>query len=247
MRLFPAPTAADAHSTLDITLSNGGTAALFWGYIIAFIGLSFVYLSLSEMSSMLPTSGGQYFWVAVLAPRRSRRFISYLTGWLCAFTWQTCVAGCAYFSGTLMQSLIALNHPSYNPKGWHGSLLTIAFICISVLCNTLLARRLPMMEGILIFVHIIGIVIFIPVWVLSPRREGGGPLTEFYNPNAWMSDGVAFMVGMTGPITCLIGFDSAIHMAEEAKDSSRIVPRTLLIGYGMNGIRGLFVVITWLV
>jgi len=55
---------------------------------------------------------------------------------------------------------------------------------------------------------------------------------------------VAFMVGMTGPITCLIGFDSSIHMAEEAKDSSRIVPRTLLIGYIMNGLLGFFVLIT---
>jgi amino acid transporter len=193
----------------------------------------------------LPTSGGQYFWVAVLAPRSCRRFVSYLTGWLCAFTWQTCVAGCAYFAGTLTQSLIALNHPNYVPKGWHGSLLTIAFICISVLCNTFLARRLPMMESILIFIHILGIVIFIPVWVLAPRQEGGAVLTEFYNPNGWMSSGVAFMVGMTGPITALIGFDCSIHMAEEAKDSSRIVPRTLLIGYVINGVLGFFALITW--
>jgi choline transport protein len=119
-----------------------------------------------------------------------------------------------------------------------------------------------MMEGILIFVHIIGIVIFIPVWILAPIREGGGPLVEFYNPNGWMSNGVAFMVGMTGPITCLIGFDSSIHMgtllprlwllfshichvAEEARDSSRIVPRTMVIGYVLNGILGFFVVISW--
>jgi amino acid transporter len=68
------------------------------------------------------------------------------------------------------------------------------------------------METVLIFVHILGIVIFLPVWALSPRTEGSSPLTEFYNPNGWMSNGVAVMVGMTGPITALIGFDSAIHM-----------------------------------
>jgi choline transport protein len=28
----------------------------------------------------MPTSGGQYYWVAVLAPRSARRYLSYITG-----------------------------------------------------------------------------------------------------------------------------------------------------------------------
>jgi hypothetical protein len=30
--------------------------------------------------SRFPTSGGQYFWVSVLAPRPYRRYLSYVTG-----------------------------------------------------------------------------------------------------------------------------------------------------------------------
>jgi amino acid transporter len=43
-------------------LLNGGLAGLFWGYIWTFIGFVFIVMSLAEMASMAPTSGGQYHW-----------------------------------------------------------------------------------------------------------------------------------------------------------------------------------------
>jgi len=42
----------------------------------------------------------------------------------------------------------------------------------------------------------------------------------------------------------LIGFDCSVHMAEEAKDSSRTVPLSLLTGYTVNVVLGLFVAVT---
>jgi choline transport protein len=83
---------------------------------------------------------------------------------------------------------------------------------LAVAFNTLLARRLPIFEGILVFCHIFGIFIFIPLWILSPKAEAGSPLVEFYNPAGWSSNGLATLVGISGPITSLIGFDCSIHM-----------------------------------
>jgi hypothetical protein len=39
-------------STFGLALVNGGTAGLFWNYIIAAIGLGFVYSSIAELASM---------------------------------------------------------------------------------------------------------------------------------------------------------------------------------------------------
>jgi len=140
----------------------------------------------------------------------------------------------------MIQGLFVLNIPTYNYKQWHGSLLDLAFLLVAVVFNTILARRLPLVEGLFVFFHILGVVIFIPVWVLSPTRAGGSPLTEFFNPGGWSSTGLAAMIGMVGPITALIGFDCSVHMAEEAKDSSRTVPVTLLSGYASNVVLGFF-------
>jgi hypothetical protein len=69
-----------------------------------------------------------------------------------------------------------------------------------------------MAEGIFVIIHILGICIMIPLWILSPRREGGSPLVDFYNPSGWVSSGVATLVGSNAPISALIGFDCSVHM-----------------------------------
>jgi len=106
-----------------------------------------------------------------------------------------------------------LNHPNtYVPKQWHGTLLMLAYLSICMIFNTFLAKRLPMLESIFVVVHILGVLIFIPVWALSPIREGASPLLEFYNPGGWSSTGLAVLVGSAAPISSLIGFDCSVHM-----------------------------------
>jgi amino acid permease len=41
-------------------LVAGGVAGLFWSYVWTYAGMALVVLSLAEMASMAPTSGGQY-------------------------------------------------------------------------------------------------------------------------------------------------------------------------------------------
>jgi choline transport protein len=69
-----------------------------------------------------------------------------------------------------------------------------------------------MVESIFVILHILGILIFIPLWALSPRREGGSPLIDFYNGGGWASNGLSTMIGTVGPVAALIGFDCSVHM-----------------------------------
>jgi hypothetical protein len=68
-----------------------------------------------------------------------------------------------------------------------------------------------MVEGLFVIMHILGVVIFIPLWVLAPRR-GGSPVVEFYNGGGWTSNGLSTMIGTVGPAAALIGFDCSVHM-----------------------------------
>lgn len=45
-------------SGLSIALANGGTAGLIWTWFVVWIGFTAVYLSMAEMGSMAPTTGG---------------------------------------------------------------------------------------------------------------------------------------------------------------------------------------------
>ena len=41
----------------------------------------FVGLGMAEIVSAVPTSGGPYFWAAILAPKSIAPFASWVTGW----------------------------------------------------------------------------------------------------------------------------------------------------------------------
>ena len=49
-------------------------------YIVSFMTF-FVGLSMAEIVSAIPTSGGPYFWAAMLAPEKHAAFLSWITGW----------------------------------------------------------------------------------------------------------------------------------------------------------------------
>lgn len=41
----------------------------------------FVGFGMAEIVSAVPTSGGPYFWAAILAPEGKQAFASWITGW----------------------------------------------------------------------------------------------------------------------------------------------------------------------
>ena len=61
-------------------LLAGGSAGLFWSLCWAYLGQTFIVLSLAEMSAMAPTAGGQYHWGSEFAPPQWQKLLSYLSG-----------------------------------------------------------------------------------------------------------------------------------------------------------------------
>lgn len=192
-----------------------------------------------------PTSGGQYHWISEFAPRKYQKFLSYLMGWLCILGWQATAAGGAFMGGTQIQGLLVLNNPSYVYEDWHGTLLTIAVSAFAVMFNTVLARELPLAEGILLVVHIFAwIGIIVTLWVLAPMAEAKTVFTTFEDKGGWGNIGVSTIIGITSSLLPLIGADAAVHMSEEVRDASTAVPLSMMWTTVMNGAMAWVTVIT---
>lgn len=89
------PTLGNLWTFLTDSLS-GGPAGVVYSYIYVWIGTFATFATLSELASMYaiqfvkfsqlltkyraPTSGGQYHWTSMLAPRSSYKFYSFLAG-----------------------------------------------------------------------------------------------------------------------------------------------------------------------
>ncbi|KAF2729355.1 putative GABA permease [Polyplosphaeria fusca] len=233
-------------ATFVFALTNGGTAGLIYGFIIATIGYGFVYASLAEMASMSPTAGGQYHWVSEFSPRSCQKYLSYLSGWLCFTGWQAAIGSIAFLVGGSIQGLIVLHHPdTYVFERWHTTLLVFATILGAYVFNTVLAKKLPLVEGLVLLIHVCGLfAVTIPLWALSPRKSSHAVFTEFTNNGGWPTMGLSFMVGLLPVSGSLAGIDCVVHMAEEVKDASRVLPRSLMISLPLNAALGFIMIVT---
>lgn len=148
------------------------------------------------------------------APRSSQRILSYIVGWLCVLGWQTGAAASAFLAGQELQGLLILNYPDYHPLAWRLTLIVIAIGCVCGIFNTFLARKLPLVEGCVLILHIMGFfAILVPLWVLAPRSSAKEVFTDFQN-NGWSSQGLSTLVGIISPTVSILGSDAASHMAE---------------------------------
>ncbi|KAI0403900.1 putative GABA permease [Xylaria palmicola] len=228
------------------SLLNGGPAGVIWGYIIVWIGTLSTFAVLSELASMAPTSGGQYHWVAILASDSSRQFLSYITGWLTLAGWQAVTASAAYLIGTLLQSIIVLLDSDYTPRPWQTVLFLWAVIAFAVFINTVASKTLAHFEGLILVLHILGFfAVLIPLVYLSPHGDASF-FTTFVNSGGWPTQGLSFLVGLPAAVFSLIGADSAVHMAEEIRNASTVVPQAIIISIVLNGLLGFGMTIAYL-
>ncbi|KAF2625635.1 amino acid transporter [Macroventuria anomochaeta] len=233
-------------STAVFSLSNGGTAGLIWGYLICMIGFGFVVASLAEMASMAPTSGGQYHWVSEFAPPSCQRFLSYIVGWLGVLGWQTAAATVSYLTGKQLQALIILWDSSYVPQAWQGTMLIWAVLAVSLIFNTFFSRKLPLVEGVIVVLHVAGFfAVIIPLWVMGDRSNTGDVFTLFQDNMEWGNVPLSTMVGLTGAASCFVGIEAGAHMAEEVRNAAHVIPRAMMWTWIGNGLMGWIMAITF--
>jgi choline transport protein len=219
---------------------------MIWMYLIVWIGFICVNTSMAEMGSMAPTSGGQYHWVSEFAPPRYQKFLSYLIGWLCVLGWQTGAANTAFLAGTQIQGLIALNLPDYSFEAWHGTLLVFAVSAFNVIFNTFLVKKLPVIEAVILFVHILGFFAILAVlWATGPRGDAHQTFTTFNDYGGWNNNGAATLSGIVAVVLPLLGADAAVHMAEEVRDAAKVIPRSMIWTTLSNGAMGFIMLITF--
>ncbi|KAK4905608.1 hypothetical protein LTR49_025119 [Elasticomyces elasticus] len=251
------------------SLQDGGTPAVFWGLITCPIVMVPMYCSLAEVASMSPTAGGQYYWVSELAPPRLQKGLSYSVGWLIAMGWQTFLCGVSFrgseftsrFSkprpffivltspgqASLILGLATLSYPTYYIQAWHETLLTIGIVAFCTFFNIFLAVRLPLVEALILLLHVAGVfVVIIPLWVMAPRGNTHDTIIKFTNSGGWFNDGLAATIGMVPTIGLLIGYDCSVHLSEETHDASRTIPQVVLAAVGTNAVMLLVVGMTYI-
>ncbi|KAH7127234.1 amino acid/polyamine transporter I [Dendryphion nanum] len=223
---------------------NGGPAGDIWGFLFNWMGTLATFATIGELASMAPTAGGQYHWVAMIAPKKWKNFLSYLTAWLTLLAWQAMAASIACFLATLTQGMIVLTRPDYVSHPWHTVLLMWAYMGLAVAVNSSTSRILASFEGMALILHLAGFFcILVPLVYYAPKTDAVSVFTTFLNGGGWSSQIISVFVGLPASAGPLLGADSAVHMSEEIQSAATVVPRAILYTVVINGILAFAMVI----
>ncbi|KAM3075567.1 hypothetical protein ACMFMG_007706 [Clarireedia jacksonii] len=228
-------------SVVTAALANGGAPCLFYNYCISLLGSLAISLSLAEIASIWPTAGGQYHFVAALAPKSQRKIASWFTGWISIGGQIVLTASAAFSAGLQFQGLITLNNPdTYVPKRWQGMLFYWLILLYSAVVNIWGSRILPhtnIASGVL---HIAGFVAIVAVLgAMAPKHDAYFVFVKVTNTSGWENDGVSWLVGLLSAVYPLLGYDAACHLAEELPRPARNVPIAMVCSVVINGLMGL--------
>lgn len=228
------------------SFDNGGPAGAVYGFIIAWSSTLSVYTVVSELASLAPIAGGQYYWVYMLAPEKYKVFSSYIVGWLTSTAWIATIAIETIFAGTIMQGLIILDYSDYVPKDYQGMLMAWAIVATGILINAATPGLLPKFEIFVIVFHIAGfIAVVATLWAMtSVRSTSAFVWTTSLNEGGWQTQGVSYCVGFLGNVATFVGADASVHLAEETEDAGRNIPRAIIASMCVNGAVGFIMMVT---
>ncbi|KAH7094640.1 amino acid/polyamine transporter I, partial [Paraphoma chrysanthemicola] len=225
-------------------LSNGGPAGLIYSYLICWAGWACVIATMGELVSMWPTAGGQYHWTYMLAPEGWKKVLSYVTGWQSVIAWQALTASAGYLTATALQGLVINSRMDYVPERWHGTLMVFALILSCLAFNTFYLKGLPKVEAAILWLHItLFIVVLVVVVVMTPAKSTNEEVWTTFLSGGYESKGLSFFIGWITPVFAFSGADGAVHMSEEIRDSSRVLPWALMMSILINGVTGLAMLI----
>ncbi|CAF1107087.1 unnamed protein product [Adineta ricciae] len=233
-------------TTLTIGLTDGGPVTIFYGWILLTIISVCIAASLAEICSAYPTSGGVYYWSAMLANKRWAPVTSWITGWLGLVGNWTVTTSICFSGGQLILSAIGLWNEAYVPAAWHVVLIYWAVLFVALCVNIWLAKYLDFINTMCVYwtaASVLIILITVLTMARGGRRSASYVFTEFDATRAGWPPGWAFFVGLLQSAYTLTGYGMVAAMCEEVQNPEKQVPKAMVLSVVAAGITGVIYLI----
>ncbi|KAF1815411.1 amino acid transporter [Eremomyces bilateralis CBS 781.70] len=234
-------------------LTTGGPAVMASGWICVSFFTLFVGLSMAEIVSAIPTSGGPYFWAAKLAPDHLAPFFSWVTGWF-NFVGQFAVTTGISFGLAGLISTAATVKTSYEPTPAKVIGIYAAILVSHGLVNSFGVHALRYLNNASIVLHSLGVgALAIAILSKAPtHRSASEVFGHFYDGTGdpgWSERASPAYVAITGVLMSqftITGFDASAHLSEETHDASWAAPIGVIMSIACSSIFGFFYMLSLL-
>ncbi|KAH3671320.1 hypothetical protein OGAPHI_000543 [Ogataea philodendri] len=231
--------------TLWYSMAYTGNAGITWVYLVAMGGILCVALSMAEIASAFPTSGGLYYATAMLAPPKYKAFLSWFVGWSNYLTQITGGPSVGYSTASMILALKEISDPNYEYQKWHCFLLATSITISSACIASLPVKWISIITS---GTSTLNMVFLFITWVVflggNNRVEQGLPKFNS-NSDAWKivnmtewPDGFAVLMSFMAAIWIMSGFDAPFHLAEESANAEVVTPNAIVLTAVLGGILG---------
>ncbi|QGA17811.1 hypothetical protein EYB26_005487 [Talaromyces marneffei] len=232
-------------TTLYITLVDGQSVTIIWGWVLVTLISIAIAASLAEICAVYPTAGGVYYWSAMLSTRKWAPLMSFIDGWLTLVGNWTVTLSINFSGGQLILSAISLWNEDYVPTPYQTILMFWAVMVVCALVNIFASRYLDLINKVCIYWTAASVlIILITLLSMADNRRSGEFVFGHYDasssgwPNGW-----AFFVGLLQAAYTLTGYGMVAAMCEEVQNPHLEVPRAIVLSVVAAGVTGLIYLI----
>ncbi|MGH9395584.1 MAG: amino acid permease [Terriglobia bacterium] len=228
-----------AVTLFDYGLTMGGPLEMTLGWPIVTAGTLLVALSMAELCSALPTSGGMYHWSAELGGP----MWAWFTAWLNIVGLVACIAGIDYGCALFLVPLLGIESKTSTLIIAYGLLLLSQGVI-----NHYSTRWIAWLNDLSVTVHIVGVAVIIgALWIFAPKRPlsfliQATSSSHIHGSYVWL-----FMLGLLQAQWTFTGFDASAHVAEETVDPRHRAPWGMVMSVVISGFFGYLLILslTW--
>ncbi|KAK3693326.1 gaba permease [Podospora appendiculata] len=232
-------------STLAFSIP-AGPAGMVWSWFLASGCIFVVGLAMADLGSAMPTSGGLYWWTHYFSSPGTRNYLCFLVGYSNSLGLIGGLCSIDYGFALMFLSVIVIaKDGEWTPST--GLIYVVFMICVvsHAMLASLLTKIMGKLQTLAVFLNItliVATVIALPIGAAANRNDGAFIFTSVQNLTTWPT-GWAFMLAWLSPLWTIGGFDSCVHMSEEASNAAKAVPMGILTSIGMCWGLGFVIVI----
>jgi len=214
-------------TTYGAGIANGGPVSVSWSWPIIAACILVIGLTMSELVSSMPTSGGIYYWASKLGGPLA----GFFTGWLNLIGLVAVTASVGYGCASFFE-LTFLEWGWYHTFSLDRVFLTFLVIMVLIaVINIFSSHLLAVLNNISVWWHVAGAAFIIGVLVFKPSHHlsFAQVFGDRFNGSGW-SDGstssIAFWLaiipfGFILTQYTITGFDASVHLSEETQGAAK--------------------------
>ncbi|KAH9961882.1 amino acid transporter [Russula dissimulans] len=234
-------------------LTTGGPGVMVWGWIVivAFFTM-LIGLAMAEICSAHPTSGGPYFWAAMISSPQTAPFASWVTGWFNLLGQVAITTGVAFACANFISTAATIG-TNYQPNAHKTIGIYAAVIVTQGTINTFGVRILKYLNNISVWWHALGTTsIVIAVLAAAPKHQSAKFVFQTFIDHTG-EDGVGWsqraspayvaVIGVLMAQYTMTGFDASAHMTEETRNAAMSGSIGIITSIGVSALLGWFLIL----